>query len=240
MKTERVRAIARVGLAVLAALVSPAILRAQGEVPGAATTSPGATPADVMAAASVAIPALKADSALSSALIAQYEKSILDTRGQLAALNARIKEREAELDKLKAEMAQSKEVLASLEAQAKELKELLDKLRTQMAEVLALIESAEKRRQQFVERVTDETSSLRLMRMVSADRAAASKLLEAMKQRNAYSLGTLLDPGASPASIVSVEVLSPAAIKMIFKVGTLTQCVATRPHCGTTTYAIVK
>jgi hypothetical protein len=50
----------------------------------------------------------------------------------------------------------------------------------------------------------------------------------------------LLDPTASPASIVLVDVLSPSAIKMIFKVGVLTQCVATRPNCGTTTYAIVK
>lgn len=65
----------------------------------------------------------------------------------------------------------------------------------------------------MIDEINDAKSSLLLMRTVAVDRATASKLLYAMKQRNAFSLGTLLDPCASSASIVSVEALSSAAIK---------------------------
>jgi hypothetical protein len=197
MKTRRVPAMARVGLAMLAAFVSPAILRAQ------------ATPGDVMAAAPIAIDVIKADSAATSAALAACEKLIRDVEAAYDALAANIALSE---EKLKAEAAKLKDQLATL-ARSKE--KLLAELK-------------------------DAKSSLFLMRIVAADRAAASKLLDAMKQRNASSLGTLLDAASSPVSIVSVDVLSPSAIKMIFKVGVLTQCVATRPNCGTKSYAIVK
>ena len=238
MKTKRVHSVARVGLAVLAALVSPAILRAQ--VAAVAPTSPGATPEDVMAAASLAIPALKADASLASALVEQHEVAIRGFVEKIAAATARMRQLRAELDIQRAALAQMKEALASVETRMKELQSELDKLRAEATEKEALLATAERNRQRAKEATKDANSSLFLMRIIASDRAAASKLLDAMKQRNASSLGTLLDPGASPASIVSVDVLSPAAIKMIFKVGALTQCVATRPSCGTTAYAIMK
>ena len=224
MKTNQVRAVVCVGLAVLGGLASPAILRAQPEVGG------------VMAAASAAIPVLKADSSLASNLLVGYEKAIRESKEKIVALNAKI----AEIDKAIAQLAQLKERLASVETKIKELQAEMDKLKTEIATEEERIAAAEKNKEKMIYEIKDAKSSLFLMRAVAADRAAASKLLDAMKQRNAPSLGTLLDPSARPSSIVSVDVLSPSEIKMIFRVGTLTQCVATRPSCGTMTYAIVK
>ena len=210
-RPPRVRAVARVGLAILAAIVIPAISWAQDVVSTTSTTS-GATPGDVMTAASAAIPVLREDSSMTALQLAEAEKAIRDVKSQYDALEAQIRAMEAKLDQFKAEVAKLQALLATLEQNK--------------AKLLAHLKDAQ--------------SSLSLMRVVAADRAAASKLLDAMKQRNATSLGMLLDPASSPASIVSVDALSVSAIKMIFKVGVLTQCVATRPNCGTATYSIVK
>jgi len=165
-----------------------------------------------MTAASAAIPVLREDSSMTALQLAEAEKAIRDVKSQYDALEAQIRAMEAKLDQFKAEVAKLQALLATLEQNK--------------AKLLAHLKDAQ--------------SSLSLMRVVAADRAAASKLLDAMKQRNATSLGMLLDPASSPASIVSVDALSVSAIKMIFKVGVLTQCVATRPNCGTATYSIVK
>jgi septal ring factor EnvC (AmiA/AmiB activator) len=224
MKTKQVRAIACIGLAVLGGLISPAILRAQPEI------------GSVMAAAAAAIPVLKADSSLAANLLVGYEKAIRDSKEKIVALNAKI----TALDRAIAQLVQLKERLAEVETKLKELQAEMVKLKAQVAKEEERIAAAEKSKEKMIYEIKDAKSSLFLMRAVAADRAAASKLLDAMKQRNAPSLGTLLDASARPSSIVSVDVLSPSEIKMIFRVGTLTQCVATRPSCGTTTYAIVK
>jgi hypothetical protein len=79
-----------------------------------------------------------------------------------------------------------------------------------------------------------------MMRRVVTDRTAASRLLDAMKQRDPTIFAQFIDQTSSPSSIVSVDVVSADAIKMIFRVGTVTQCIATKSLCGTTKYSIVK
>lgn len=115
-RAPRVRAFIRVGLAVLAATVIPAMSWAQDFV---------------------------------------VDSLIRDIESQYADVEAQIR-----LDQAKA-----------LKTEAERLKALLATLEQNRAKLLA--------------HMKDVQSSLSLMRVVAADRVAASKLLDAMKQRNA-------------------------------------------------------
>jgi septal ring factor EnvC (AmiA/AmiB activator) len=176
------------------------------------STAPSASSLDAQAAASASIPVLTADSAAAAALAAEYARQIADAKAKIDALNQQIKQLNAQIQELKDQIAKLETMIAKLEA-------LKAKMETE---------------------IKDAKSSLSMMRRIVNDRTAAQRLLDAMKQRNVTLLTQLLDPSSSAASIVSVDVLSPEAIKMIFKIGALTQCIATRSVCGTVKYSIVK
>ena len=192
-------------------LASAARLHAQIPSTGLVTT-PVATAQDVQAAASAAISILVADSAAAATLAAQYARQISDLNSQIDMLNAQIKIVKEQIDELKAQLVKLEAVLAKIEA----LKAQVD------AEV------------------KHDKASAGMMRRVVTDRTAASRLLDAMKQRDPTIFTQFIDQTSSPSSIVSVDIVSPDAIKMVFRVGTLSQCIATKSLCGTAKYSIIK
>jgi len=192
-------------------LASAARLQAQIPSTGLVAT-PVATAQDVQAAALAAIPVLVADSATAATLAAQYARQISDLKSQIDALNEQIKIVKEQLEDLKAQRAKLEAVLAKIQ----ELKAQVD------AEV------------------KNDKSSAGMMRRVVTDRTASSRLLDAMKQRDPTIFTQFIDPTSSPSSIVSVDIVSPDAIKMVFRVGTLSQCIATKSLCGTAKYSIIK
>jgi len=200
-----------VGLTVAGFIAASRCVSAQVPI-GGISAAAAATPRDIQAAASVAIPALTADSATAATLVAQYLSQITAAKAKINELNAQIKAISDQIENLKAQIAKLENMMARLEA----LKEKMQ------------------------DEVKDAKTSVDMMRRVVIDPTVASKLLDVMKQRNTAALGQLLGASTSPSLIVSVDILSPDQIKMVFKVGSLAQCVATKTLCGTARYSIMK
>jgi septal ring factor EnvC (AmiA/AmiB activator) len=192
-------------------LATAARLHAQIPSTGLVTT-PVAAAQDVQAAASAAIPVLVADSAAAASLSAQYARDIAEQKAKLDQLNQQIKTMKEQIDEIKQAIAKLEAMMATLE--------------TVKAKLEAEIKHAK--------------SSLNMVRQVVVDRSAASRLLDAMKQRDPTIFIQFIDQTSSPSTIVSVDIVSPDAIKMVFRVGTLSQCIATKSLCGTAKYSIIK
>ena len=190
---------------------APGRLRAQIPSPGI-STSASAGVQDIQAAASAAIPVLTADSAAAAALAAEYARQIAYAKSQIDALKR-------QLNQLNAQIAALKDQIAKLEAEIAKLEAIKAKAEAE---------------------VKDAKSSAGVMRRVVSDRTAAQRLLDAMNQRNVTLFSQLLDATSSPASIVNVDILSPDQIRMVFRVGALAQCIATKSICGTVKYSIAK
>ena len=202
--------------AITVGFILAAAVRLEAQVP---ITQPLATARDAQAAASAAIPRLMTDSAAAAALATQYVLAIADTNARIAKL--------------------TDDISATLET-IKALQTRIDQIKAQIVKSQAAIVTLDDAKAKALAEVTHSKSSLILMRQAVNDVTVAARLLEAMRQRDPTVFALYIDQRVSPSSIVSVDILSPDAIRMVFKVGTLTQCIATKSICSTQMYTIVK
>ena len=131
---------------------------------------------------------------------AQVQTSLAATPNDImSAASVAIATLKADSAQAFARVAQTEKDLRDAKAALDALKAALSSLQAKIDQVLSDIAKLEKEEKEELARVKDANSSLVMMRIVAVDRVAASKLLDAMKQRNASTLATLLDPTASPA-----------------------------------------